>query len=385
MSDLYRHLLLCDPIPDSVAGTKGWKQAVQGVARIILDPQNSTPWEMAEILARITVEGRLGSDHFGAKAGLVIAKTLPDSSGRHGLFGCVCAMSAAIYVMENPRLSAEPKVSTRDSIAVALWSALSFQRPLAKQRLEDFRAEILNSARHAGLELARRMRNRRTQADGASLDEQNHGLRWNAALDLEEIEVLRWTLADESNVLNRPYADVGSHESFALARGLDLGLLLTRFPVFEHYELASRDVAAGHEIDLGGLVDAVGEDCNALVEPFKDDAVIETCPATFPLLTALRGGPTGRADGAVARSLSDWCGRALLESSIVRRSQTNGEEARWHRDAISRTVRSRRRADVFSIMNRRRVRTGSPRRRQRRPLRLSTLARRRFREAGPAR
>ena len=163
MSDLDRYLLLCDPVPEEAARIKGWRQAVQGVARIILDPQQSSPWEMAEILARITVERRLGSDRFGTKAATVVAKAIPDSSGRNHLFGCVCAMSAAIHALENRRLSAELKVSRRDSIAVSLWSVLSFQRPLAEQRLEDVRAQILTSARRAGQELARRTR---TPVDG---------------------------------------------------------------------------------------------------------------------------------------------------------------------------------------------------------------------------
>ena len=239
MSNLDRHVLLCDPIPEAAAGTKGWRQAVQGVGRIILDPRQSSPWEMAEILARITVEGRLGSGQFGTKAGAVVARALPDSLGRGDLLGCVCAMSAAIGVLENRRLSAKPKVSRRDSIAVALWSALSFQTPLAEQLLEDVRSGILSSARRVGLELARRSRIRRTPTNDAPALLQNFDLRWNAALDREEIDALRWTLADASNLLERPYAEVQRDESVALARGLDLGQLLTSFPAFEHYELAS--------------------------------------------------------------------------------------------------------------------------------------------------
>lgn len=325
MSDSDRHLLLCDPFPEAGTGTKGWTQAVQGVGRIILDPQQSSPCEMAETLARISVEGRLRSDQFGTKAEAVVAKALPGSSGTSDLFGCVCAMSAAIGVLENRRLSAEPKVSRRDSIAVGLWSALSFQKPLAEQLLEDVRSEILNSARRVGFELARRSRVRRTPTNDAPAVLQNIDLRWNAALDREEIDILRWTLADASNLLERPYADVKRDESVALARGLDLGQLLTSFPAFEHYKLASWNVATVQEVDLGALLDAVGEDCRALVAPFEGNAVIETCPATFPLLTALRSGPTGHADGAVGRSLADWCGRALLESAIVRRSKRDTE------------------------------------------------------------
>ena len=325
MSNLDRYLLVCDPLPQGADTIRGWRQAVQGVAQIILDAPQSSPWEMAEFLARITVDGRLGSDGFGTRAAAVVARALPDSSGRNHLFGCICAMSAAIRVLGNRRLSAEVKVSRRDSIGVALWSALSFQRALAEQRLEDVRAEVLNSARRAGLELARRTRTRWTPTNGASPDQQNCGLRRNAALDREEIGVLRWILADESSLLDRPYADMGRNESVALARGLDLGLLLTRFPVFEHYELASRDLAAGHKINVEELVDAVEEDRNALAAPFKCNAVIEACPPAFPLLMALIGGPTGHADGAVGRTLADWCGRALLESAIVRHSELNRE------------------------------------------------------------
>ena len=235
-------------------------------------------------------------------------------------------MSAAVRVVANHQLSADRRVSRRDSIALALWSALSFQKPLAEQRLEDVRAEMLSSARRTGVELAHRTRTRRTLLDLDSVDAENHSLRWNAVLDREEIEVLRWTLADESSLLERPYAEVLRGETVAVARGLELGLLLSRFPEFTHYKLASREVAPQHELDLAGLVAALGEDRNALAAPFEGNPVIGACPTVFPLLTALRGGPTVRADATVVRSLTDWCGRALLESAIIKRSDTNTGE-----------------------------------------------------------
>ena len=134
---------------------------------------------------------------------------------------------------------------------------------------------------------------------------------------------MRWTLADESRLLERPYAEVPRDETVAVARGLELGMLLTRFPAFEHYELASRDLAPGHEVDLAGLLAALGEDRHALAARFEGNPVIGSCPTVFPLLTALGSGPTMRADATIARSLADWCGRALLESAILTRSQTN--------------------------------------------------------------
>ena len=309
---------------DKDAVTSAWKRAINGMKRIILEHQHPAPWKVADILAKISVQGRLGSDPFSASATGVLSRALPDSSGCNGLFGSVCVMSAAIRVLASRELRAPPKVLRRNSIAVALWSALSFQKPLAEQRLEDVRAELLHSARCAGLNLARESRLRRTPPNSASPIVQIRSLRRNAVLDREEIKVLRWTLADESRLLGRPYAELRRDESVALARGLELGLLVTEFPGFEHYKLASRDVAPGHEIDLGGLLDALGEDRYALAAPFDGNANIEPYAAVFPLLTALREGQTGHADSAERRSLADWCGRALLESAIVRRSQASG-------------------------------------------------------------
>lgn len=326
MSSFDRYLLLCDPLPEGASTTSNWRRAIRGVERTILENQHLSPWEVAEILAQIPVHGRLGSDPFGTSAAKVVSKALPDSPGCNSLFGAICVMSAAIRVIGNRQLSAHRKVSRRDSIALALWSALSFQKPLAEQRLEDVRAEMLNSARRTGVDLAHRTRVRRTLLDLDSPDAQNHSLRWNAVLDREEIEILRWTLADESSLLQRPYVDVGRSETVAVARGLELGLLLTGFPEFAHYKLASRELAPRAEMDLAGLVAALGEDRNALAAPFEGNPVIGGCPTVFPLLTALRGGPTVRADAIVVRSLADWCGRALLESAITKRSDaTTGE------------------------------------------------------------
>ena len=321
MSNLDRHLLLCDLVPGEDARAADWKRAIGGVKRIILEHQHPSPWEVADILAKISVHGRLGSDPFSASATGVLSRALPDSSGCNALFGSVCVMSAAIRVLASRQLNVKRKVLRRNSIALALWSALSFQKPLAAQRLEDVRAELLHSARCAGLNLARESRLRRTPPNGASPNVQIRSLQWNTVLHREEIKVLRWTLADESSLLDRPYAEFRRDESVALARGLELGLLLTKFPGFEHYELACRDVAPGHEIDLSGLLDALGEDRNALAAPFNGNAIIDTYAAVFPLLTALRNGQTRHVDGAVRRSLADWCGRALLESAIVRHSQ----------------------------------------------------------------
>ena len=190
MSNFDRHLLLCNPLPEGESAISGWRHAIRGVERIILERQQPSPWELAEILAQIPVLCRLGSDPFSISAAGVVSKALPDSSGCDALIGSVCVMSAVIHSVANRHFSADRKVSRRDSLALALWSALSFQKPLAEQRLEDVRAEMLNSARRTGLDLARRTRARRTLLDHDSPDDEIRSLRWNAVLDREEIEVL---------------------------------------------------------------------------------------------------------------------------------------------------------------------------------------------------
>lgn len=325
MSNVDRHLLLCSPLPELGTGADDWTRAIRALERFLRDTQQWSPWEIAEALAQTCVQSRLGSDRFSSRASAAITKAVPDASECKSLFRAVCLMSAAIRLFRSKGVRAERKKWRRDSMALGLWSALAFQRPLAERRLEELRADVLHNARVVGRELGRRSWRVRTVTNGSSPDAEIRALRWNSALHQEEIKILRWILADESTLLAQPYTEVRCDETSALARGLDLGLLLAEFPVFEHHGLASRDVAPQHETDLEGLLAAVGEDRRKLAAPFEGHAAIRACPTVFPLLTALTGEPTGSADTPMARSLSDWCGRALIESAIFRRSQKNSE------------------------------------------------------------
>ena len=234
-------------------------------------------------------------------------------------------MSAATRVLENTRLRSDRKVSRRDSLALAVWSALAFQRPLAQPRLEEIRANLLDSARVAGLEVGRRCRCRRTVSSADSQEDQNRALQWNAVRDQEEVTVLRWTLAKESKLLARPYAEVRRNSSLALARGLDLGWILDRPPELEHFKLALSGIPGGHMTDVEGLLRAIGDDRELLAAELHGHAVIKSCPRVFPLFTALSGEQVVPADAVVQRSLREWCRRALLESGIARRLQDQSE------------------------------------------------------------
>ena len=284
-----------------------------GIAKVILQGGGS-PWRIGDALARVAAAGRLGSDAFGRRAANVFATAgLETWTPGNGLMGAVCTMSAATQVLASDRLTTNAK--RRDLIAVYLWSALSFQQQLREPMMEWLRQEMLAAARTAALAMV--IEGRKRRLGGSSAIVQSGALQVNAELDREGIDVLRWTLADESTLLERDYREVVLAESAAVARGLELGLMLRRYPTFQHYELASRYLPQGEDIGLPTLVERLGADREMLAKPFAGSSVVDQCPAGFPLLTALEGGAAGGAAGAVARSREEWCGRALLESAAV--------------------------------------------------------------------
>ena len=210
-----------------------------------------SPWQMGDVLARVAAEGRLGTDAFGRRAaGIVAGVGSEDLPERNGLIGAVCVMCAVIGLLGSRRLTANAE--RRNCIAVTLWSALSFQAPSAEPMLERLRRELLDSARSASLRLATEGR-RRTDVGRGRVGEPPW--RVDPALSREEIDVLRWTLADQSMLLGRDYKDVAVAESEVLARGLEVGLMLKRSPSFEHFELASGDVPAGEDVSLSTLME----------------------------------------------------------------------------------------------------------------------------------
>ena len=317
MSDLDRHLLVCSPVPPGDGELNGWRKAVRGLAALIRDGEGPH-WQMGEALAQVAAAGRLGSDAFGARAAGIVAGVGPEDWQRgDGLIGAVCTLCGVIRLLESRRLTTNAE--RRDSIAVTLWSALSFQRPLAEPMLERLRQELLDSARSASLRMAKERRERVGQSGHAGgVVQENRALRRNAVLDREEIDLLRWMLADRSTLLGREYGDVAGAESGVLARGLEVGLLLRRYPSFELYDFASWNLPPGDDLGLSELVDRLGEDRELLAEPFGASPEVEQCPSGFPLLTALGGGPMEGTGCDVKRSRADWCGRALLESAVVR-------------------------------------------------------------------
>ena len=271
-----------------------------------------------------TVENRAaGSGRLGSRVARAMASAESERVCREGeLYSCVCAMLAVREVI------AGGKGTKRGVVAVATWSALSFGAPLSEPGLEVLRKEILVYAQRKSLQMASRNRQRSEAPEGQTgsrsatpvkreLLETNEALRRSAALDQEEIALLRWLLADKSVGLGLRFGDINRPETATLAMGMELGRLLTVFPTVAHYRLGERFVMESPLLDLRQLIDAVGDDRGHLAALCSDQGVVDAFPSVFPLLRALAGGPVESGGARIKRPLSEWWGRALLESAAV--------------------------------------------------------------------
>ena len=323
MDNFHRHVLICEP-QSSVEVLDHWRALIEKVAATIM--RVNSPQALFEIsngLEHIVANRVLGSGQLGSHVASAVARTESDMLPREGeLYSCVCAMLA---VREVIAAGNGPK---RGVLGVATWSALSFGAPLLEPRLELLRQEILACAQRASLQMATRARQRseepkaRTPSRSATvlkreLSETIDALRRNAALDQEEITLLRWLLADKSGGLGLEFGDIRRPETAALAMGIELGQILTVFPTVAHYGLLERFVGESPALDLPQFIDAVGGDRPHLVAMCSDYGIMEACPSVFPLMRALAGKPVAGGGARIRRSLTEWWGRALLEGAAT--------------------------------------------------------------------
>lgn len=246
----------------------------------------------------------------------------------------VCAQLAAIEMMETASTTAD-KIQIADVIAIGLWSALTFQTPHSEQKLERLRTELLHKCQKVVLTRAEIARKRIKVPDVSfkepeefnaanvgvaltiGLKDTIDGLRFNSAIDREEIDLLWWVLAGWSKLLEKPFSSTPNHVSNAVASGLEVGKMLRSMPVDVHHHLALKHVNDAQNISLIGLLKALGDDTQKLAATYIGNPIIETCPEIFPLLTALTSRAASGEDAKIERSLNEWAGRAMLESAAL--------------------------------------------------------------------
>jgi hypothetical protein len=245
----------------------------------------------------------------------------------------VCALLAAKQLLDNASPTTGD-VTTVAVLAVGLWSALSFQAQLTEPKLEGLRVEVMNAAHQYAIETATSSRQRTKVPDlnvgptetwdaaGVAKSINNglraiiSALRTNAAVDREELDILWWVLGDWSTLLDRRYSNMAESATAALASGIEAGLTLRRLPGDAHRNLVLRHVKQGPAVNLADLIKSLGQDRSLLANGVPNHSLITACPAIFPLLGGVIG--TGAQPRAKQKhSISDWAGRALLETSVV--------------------------------------------------------------------
>ena len=328
MITLDRYQLIFDPfiVEEQVVD---WSKVVPRLAKAFLQPTSRAAIFEASNALAVSIKARKRmSGAVGEQIHRVLKRVKPGFGVADGeLVARACGMLAALYLLSNGRLK-DRNAAKRDSMAIALWPALTFQESLLEPRLEELRKDVLETAQRVALDMAGRSRLRRKEpsqkgsAASATLamylaKQQIAALKWNSTLDQEENDLLRWLLADESTLLERPFEDFSRLETLVVTRGLELGRLLRRFPTFEHYVFVSQTCGEGHQISLQRLLDALGEDRERLAGSFGDSPVVQACPEVFPFLTALGDGGVGDRSAIVEQPLAYWCGRAFLESAAA--------------------------------------------------------------------
>jgi len=244
----------------------------------------------------------------------------------------ICAGMAAVSLVSGAPGTGGWTIA--DVYSNGLWSALAFQTPLAEEKREKLRQEVLVAARDRSRAAADKAREREAVPDMADLTvtigEEGktstnfkkavgttiETLRRNAALDREELDFLWWVQLNRSRLLAKPMMAM-SEPVRLIAAGLEAARHLRRLPADVHYDLVTRSVDEDPELDLSELLHAIGDD-RATLAAAVSTAFTSDHTAVFPLINALATGETDMDGANDKRKASTWAARALLEAGLSR-------------------------------------------------------------------
>ena len=242
----------------------------------------------------------------------------------------VCAAAAVVQSI-NSKAKSWQAGSASDILAVSVWSALEFLPVCKEPKLEEFRAMAVDAARNrilkAGLETRARSSVPKlgvledgelsNEAISSAIEPTLNALQINADLDREEIDILWWVLGGVSNILERPLQSLPPAVR-VVTTGVEIGALMRALPTQSHRNLALRGLDEADPLPLPEILRAFGEDRLRIAATFQEESLIDHAPLVFPLLAAVRSGKATRPGADVARSLSEWGARALLERAVLR-------------------------------------------------------------------
>lgn len=245
-----------------------------------------------------------------------------------------CTLVAVIQYLEKAKAYAQ-KPNPEFILAVALWSGLSFQKPIQNQeKLESLRLEVLQTATKIAQDIAHTSRNRketkpRTPITAPAANtfaafvtdlEASYGklvdaYRTNALLDREEIDILWWILGGWSSLCKLQISSLNPIQS-VLVSSIEIGKLLQRFPATAHTHLVCKGLAQGDEYNAQEVLEQLGALREKLIINYDTKEVTRHFPKIFPVSgILLRPNEFPVAD--IKRPLHEWGARLLLEVSLL--------------------------------------------------------------------
>ena len=336
----YVRIFWPDPKDEDVARRNKAVVSIQGWMSGFSDPWSGV--KLAASLSDAVADG-LSRDVFAGPVEKAIVNAGSDAFVRDGqdLEMNVVALVSALDLVRRHR-GDENGWTAIDALAAGLWSALSFQRPVAEEAIELLRQELLVASRDRTMLIAEKARNRApvpevglltipeaqptgTRARTAfrtAVEPLVKALRENAELDREEIEFLWWKIEDWSDCLDARLSDADPVVR-AVVAGIDGAARLRRLPASGHRNVVLRGIPAGHKSDLGAVIAALGAHKDAIAAVI-DKARATSARSVFPLLCSIVADDADAAHDTVDRDARDWGARALLERGIIQVASLKG-------------------------------------------------------------
>ncbi|WP_055335596.1 GTPase-associated system all-helical protein GASH [Ralstonia solanacearum] len=242
--------------------------------------------------------------------------------------------------------------TTPEVLCAAVWSALSYQQPLAETKREMLRSEALKAAEDYVAHAAEASRARSQVADFAGLaitlatPVKKEGetevtpnavptastnfseatlatisaLRRNAALDREELDFLWWAQLGRSRLLGKQLTSL-TEPVRLVAGGIEGAAYLRRLPCEVHRDIVLKTLDKDPELDLKKLLSTLGAEREKIGTSYVGSLATQW-PKVFPLLNALATGQSDGPEHAPKRRASEWGARALFEAGLVQYLRT---------------------------------------------------------------
>ncbi|RKR82161.1 hypothetical protein BDD43_2330 [Mucilaginibacter gracilis] len=244
-----------------------------------------------------------------------------------------CTLLATLQHIEKVKAYSQ-KPSPEYILAIALWSGLSFQQPIAdKEKLELLRKELLATASKIATDISKTSRDRKETKTRPELvapsdnswagyigsTEASYGklidaLRINSQLDREEIDILWWVLGNWSAICQTQITKLNDTQS-ALIGSIEIGSLLKRFPALAHTHLACRTIANNAEFTGSEILEQLAEYLTNIQRELNAGEAAKypkMLPVTSFITSAIEVSGI-----ATKRRINEWSSRLLVEVSLV--------------------------------------------------------------------